>query len=100
MNWKVKKHFENTELNEENKDNSNSIEDKVITRRELEKIKEEIISFKEPDRSIFIQRFFLNKSVKDIASALSITPKAVSLRILRGREKLSKHFKGNSESAG
>ncbi|ELC8443214.1 sigma-70 family RNA polymerase sigma factor [Clostridium perfringens] len=87
---KEKRYFENTELKEENTD-SESIEDKVISRDELESIKERICSFKELDRNIFIQRFFLNKSVKDIANLYNMTPKAISLRILRGREKLSKH---------
>lgn len=88
---KEKRYFENTELKEENTD-SESIEDKVISRDELESIKERICSFKELDRNIFIQRFFLNKSVKDIANLYNMTPKAISLRILRGREKLSKHY--------
>lgn len=96
---KEKRHFENTELTEESKNTSSSIEDEIITRGELELIKETICSFKEPDKTIFIQRFFLNKNVKDIATTLSMTPKAVSLRILRGREKLSNYVRNKSKTS-
>lgn len=85
---KEKKHFENIKLKEESKD-TDSVEEQVISRAELEAIKKEINNFKELDRKIFIQRFFLNKSIKDIANDFNMTPKAVSLRILRGRKKLS-----------
>lgn len=66
-----------------------------MSRDELETIKKEINNFKELDKKIFIQRFFLNKSIKDIAKDFNMTPKAVSLRILRGRKKLSSANKEN-----
>ncbi|MBS5927429.1 MAG: hypothetical protein KIC66_10140 [Clostridium sp.] len=51
------------------------------------------MNFKEIDRNIFIQRFFLNKDIKEISKLYNMTPNAVKLRILRARTKLSKLMK-------
>lgn len=42
----------------------------------------------EPDRSIFLLRFFYFLSVKDIAAQLQLTPKSVENRLCRGKEAL------------
>ena len=64
-----------------------------ITKEELELVKKYIMNFKEIDRNIFIQRFFLNKDIKEISELYNMTPNAVKLRILRARTKLSKLMK-------
>lgn len=51
------------------------------------------MNFKEIDRNIFIQRFFLDKDIKEISELYNMTPNAVKLRILRARTKLSKLMK-------
>lgn len=56
-------------------------------------VKKYIMNFKEIDRNIFIQRFFLNKDIKEISELYNMTPNAVKLRILRARTKLSKLMK-------
>ncbi|WP_156559513.1 hypothetical protein [Clostridium paraputrificum] len=85
-------------LNTINDDNNtliytDNIESEQITKEELESVKKYILNFKEIDRNIFIQRFFLNKDIKEISKLYNMTPNAVKLRILRARTKLSKLMK-------
>ena len=85
-------------LNTINDDNNTliytgNIESEQITKEELESVKKYILNFKEIDRNIFIQRFFLNKDIKEISKLYNMTPNAVKLRILRARTKLSKLMK-------
>ena len=72
---------------------ADNIESEQITKEELELVKKYIMNFKEIDRYIFIQRFFLNKDIKEISELYNMTPNAVKLRILRARTKLSKLMK-------
>lgn len=72
---------------------TDNIESEQITKEELESVKKYILNFKEIDRNIFIQRFFLNKDIKEISKLYNMTPNAVKLRILRARTKLSKLMK-------
>lgn len=51
-------------------------------------IKETIHSLPHPDKDIFIRRYFLFESVKEIASLLGLSPKAVENRLYRGKDKL------------
>lgn len=51
-------------------------------------INETINDLGEPDREIFIRRYFLYESVKSIASDLNINDKLVENKLFRGRKKL------------
>lgn len=51
-------------------------------------IKETLEGLPQPDRDIFIRRYYLFESVKEIASSLDLTPKAVENKLYRGKEKL------------
>lgn len=42
----------------------------------------------EPDRSVFILRYFYGEKIKDIAKRLELTPKKVENVLCRGKEKL------------
>lgn len=85
---KEKKYFENQEYDEYMSSSSENIEADQITKTELQKVIDNIINFDEIDREIFIQHFFLNKSLKDIAAKLDMSVNSISLRILRARKKL------------
>lgn len=58
-----------------------------------EKILKEINSMEEINKQIFIRRFFMGESIKDISSKLGISKSAVANRILRGKSKLEYLFK-------
>lgn len=49
---------------------------------------ESVEELKEPDRSIFILRYFYFEKVKDIAAKLGLSPKAVENRLYYGKNKL------------
>lgn len=59
---------------------SNSINKKII--------KDTIFSLPQPDKEIFIRRYYLYETVKDIALSLDLNAKAVENRLYRGKEKL------------
>lgn len=86
---KEKKHFENVPDEDLSISSKEEIETDYINKEEFLKVKEYIMHFKELDRNIFIQRFFMNKSLKEVGELYDMTPKAVNLRIIRARNKLS-----------
>lgn len=51
-------------------------------------IKNSILNFSTPDKEIFIYRYLQEKSVKEIAELLSLTPKSVENRLARGKARL------------
>lgn len=69
-----------------------STENVVILNEERKIIKSVISSLKEPDREIFIRRYFYLEKVKDIASKIGMNEKAVSARISRAKEMLRSLF--------
>ena len=58
-----------------------------------EEIKEKILfaikTFDKKNKEIFIKRFFLNYSIKEISESIGISENAISNRIRRGKLKLS-----------
>jgi RNA polymerase sigma-70 factor (ECF subfamily) len=85
---KEKKYFCN--FNDENLSisSSDNVEKQVITVEEIKELVENLEYLKEIDKNIFIQRFFNNKSLKEIGELYNMTPNSVGLRIIRAREKL------------
>ncbi|WP_291652067.1 sigma-70 family RNA polymerase sigma factor [Clostridium sp.] len=79
----------------------NSITDKeilitenyVIDKFEKQRIIQEIERFKEPNRSYFYLKYFMNYEVKDIAKMFNTTASAVENRLYRCRLKLKKILK-------
>lgn len=51
-------------------------------------IKETLEDLPQPDKDIFIRRYYLFESVKEIASSLNLNPKAVENKLYRGKKKL------------
>lgn len=98
-------------LRREEKHNNNlNIEDKVLQNNDVvEKdfennndlliIKNEIDGMDIIDREIFIRRFYYGEKIKEIAKRNNMTENAITLRILRGRKKLSEKI-GEGESNG
>lgn len=86
---KESKHEECVEIKESLKDKTLLVEDNTLLNEELETIRTAIDSMKSVDKEIFIRRFYGGETVKEISKILKITENAVSLRILRGRKKIS-----------
>lgn len=51
-------------------------------------IKEAIEDLQNPDRDIFIRRYYLFEPIKEIALSLNLTPKVVENKLYRGKQKL------------
>ncbi len=51
-------------------------------------IKDTIDNLPQPDKDIFIRRYYLFESVKEIASSLNLNPKAVENKLYRGKTRL------------
>jgi RNA polymerase sigma-70 factor (ECF subfamily) len=49
-----------------------------------------VLSMDEPDRAIFIRKYWLMQSSKEIAQALNLRPETVNMRLCRGRQRLKK----------
>lgn len=69
-------------------DLSVNIEDDYAKKQNEKVVHEAVDAMEEPDRSIFILRFFYLNTVKDIASKLAIKPKQVENSLFRKKEYL------------
>lgn len=67
--------------------------EKVLVDTEERGILHQVIgALPEPDREIFIRRYFYMEQVKDIAGRLGLNIQTVSTKLFRGKKKLEKHL--------
>lgn len=69
-----------------------NIEDFVISEEESELIKQVIYSLEEPERSIFVLRYFYELKVKEVAERLSLPVKTVENKLHRTKAVLKVKF--------
>lgn len=62
--------------------------DEIAEKETYELVNRTICEMEEPDREIFIRRYFFFEKIREIAEHLSMNNKTVETRLLRGREKL------------
>ncbi|MGL5417668.1 MAG: sigma-70 family RNA polymerase sigma factor [Clostridium sp.] len=70
--------------------------DSEIKREELEKVRNFINGMKKVDREIFIRRFYNDEKISSIAKSLNMSENAITLRILRGRKRISDFLEGGN----
>ncbi|MDV4150159.1 sigma-70 family RNA polymerase sigma factor [Clostridium sp. AL.422] len=87
----------NSEVINESLQDSIDIEDDYINNVEAKRLVKIIMSYDEPDKSIFIRKFLLGESSSEISKAIGITINNINMRIFRGRQKLKKEFYGEEE---
>lgn len=85
---KEKKYFNNVTSENLIISSNEDLEKNLVQKEELENIKKHINTLKEIDKNICIEKFFNNKSLKEIGKMYNMTPNAVDLRIMRARKKL------------
>lgn len=66
-------------------------------RMEKEKLESAILSLKEPDREIFVRKYYYMESVRSLAERFSLTEKAVESILYRSRRHLRRILKGETE---
>ncbi len=84
---KLKKEMGNVPVEEYMPDDTN-IADQIECDTSVNKIYDVIKEFKEPDKTIFLRRYFYAEPIKSIANAMKMGEKAVESRLFRGRKKL------------
>ncbi|MEG2769210.1 MAG: RNA polymerase sigma factor [Oscillospiraceae bacterium] len=84
---KLKKEQGNMELEDYMPDDKN-LADTVEGSAGVAAIQREIMALPQPDREIFLRRYFLYQSIKEISAVMNIGEKAVESRLFRGRKKL------------
>ena len=69
-----------------------NLEDETARRINAEIVQQAIDGLEEPDRTIFIRRYYYLEKVRTIAEYLQMTEKSVEHRLARGRERLKKQL--------
>lgn len=82
----------NNEVADEDMPDKRCLEDDYISNIEVKRLIKTIMSYDEPDKSIFIRKFLLGESSSEIGKSMGITVNNINTRIFRGREKLKKEF--------
>lgn len=68
------------------------LENEVEQKIDIEIIKDLIGKMKNPDKEVFVFRYFFQKKIKEISDDLNLNPKKVENILFRGKEKLKKQF--------
>lgn len=89
---KEKKHDNVINLDSYEKEDT-SLESFLENKETKENILSMIKTFDKENREIFIKRFFLHYSIKEISKSIGISENAISNRIRRGKFKLSEFLK-------
>lgn len=85
---KTNKENNNVSLEEVIVDDDFDIEEQLENKELRNKILNEVNNMEKVTKEIFLRRFFMDESVKNISKKLGISVSAVSNRILRGKKKL------------
>ncbi|TCT12958.1 RNA polymerase sigma-70 factor (ECF subfamily) [Natranaerovirga pectinivora] len=70
------------------KDDKTNLEEAIIKQEEKKKLLVAIDSLGEPDREIFIRKYYIGQKTKEIAEILSLRHNTVDKKVSRGLEKL------------
>ncbi|MDF2677218.1 MAG: hypothetical protein K0Q97_1536 [Bacillota bacterium] len=92
-NRKIKKNLATTL--EEDLEFNIDLNDEVTKSINKKIIKDTLKNLPQPDKDIFIRRYYLYESVKDIAFSLDINPKTVENKLYRGKEVLKQALINN-----
>lgn len=74
-----------------------NLEESFINDLEAKRLIDIIMSYDEPDKSIFIRKFLLGETSREISKAIGITISNINTRIFRGRKKIKKEFYNEKE---
>lgn len=79
-------------LDEDWPDYGEDLTDQLQQQMDGKLIQQAIDQMEQPERTIFIRRYYYCEKVSSIAKALSMTEKAVEHRLARGRQKLKQYL--------
>ena len=64
------------------------VEHTILVREEADTLKAQLAALPEPDRTIFVERYFNDRPVQEIAASLHLSRKQVYNRLARGKSRL------------
>ncbi len=85
---KEKKHSKSNIEIDENIKSEDTVEELVLLKCIINDMQSNIKNLNEIDKDILNQRYVKGRRIKDIAESLGITPKAISLRIMRIKNRI------------
>lgn len=85
---KLMKYSDYADIDDLSLSSGESIENAFILKERRDEILSAIHEMKEPDKYIFLKRYFFNEDIDTIARSLSLTKAAVENRLSRGRKLL------------
>ncbi len=83
------------QLDEKLTSSKENLEENYLAREGKENVIEEIKSFNDIDREVFIRRYILEQSIEEICSAMYLSRQAVDNRLWRGRKQLRESLASN-----
>ncbi len=83
-----KRVYELLPLEEDGLEMELDLESELSRKRNGEIVRQTVLELPEPDREIFIRRYFYCERVKAIALQMGLSPKAVENKLFRGRQRL------------
>lgn len=86
------KHSNSIDISELNIGEEKCLATTIVDNDNLIAITKEINSMKSTDKEIFLRKFYLDQSTKNISETMGLSDKFINLRIFRGRKKLLAKF--------
>lgn len=83
---KIMKHSDYADIEELSLSSGEDIENAFILKERRTEVLSVIEKMKDPDKHIFLKRYFLNEDINAIAQSLNLTKAAVENRLSRGRK--------------
>lgn len=87
----------NTEEFSCNIQDKSDVVDNYISSLEVKRLLDIITSYDEPDKSIFIRKFILGETSKEISKAIGLSINNINTRVFRGRQRIKKDFYNGKE---
>lgn len=88
------RHSKTLDISELNVSEDVCLASQIYSKQQLDRVTEEINSMKNIDKEIFLRKFYLEETSKEISKKMGLTNKFINLRIFRGRNKLKSKFLG------
>ncbi|MDE6781931.1 MAG: sigma-70 family RNA polymerase sigma factor [Ruminococcus sp.] len=74
-------------------DMDENVEETVVKKINRQKVREAVMSLKEPERSVIIHQYYYNHTIREIADILCMSAGAVQQRSLRARKRIEKFLR-------
>ena len=88
ISWLRRNNIAFSPLEENDIDSGINMENEFLAKERRETLQRAVDGLPEPEKTIFVQRYYYMQKVKAIAQMLGVTEKSIEHRLIRGKEKL------------